>query len=94
MSCIMLCTYLYIYASLITLITHSEDAFDEYAQLMGETDGDGDQSTCAVVQKSSMIFVITDETQLLQLLSTSTNPGNLYTMIENIVSCIFLFHNM
>ena len=90
----MLYTYLYIYASLITLITHSSDAFAEYAQLMGETDGDDDQSTCAVVQKSSMIFVITDETQLLQLLSTSTNPGNLYSMIENIVSCIFLFHNM
>ena len=61
---------------------------------MGETDGDGGQSMCAVVQKSSMIFVITDETQLLQLLSTSTNPGNLYSMIDNIVSCIFLFHNM
>ena len=61
---------------------------------MGEVDGDGDEGTCAVVQKSSSIFFITDETHLLQLLSTSTNPGCLYSMIEGIVSSSFCLTNL
>ena len=69
---------------LCTLLQSPADAFAEYYHLMSENEGSSE--CCVVTNRSNKMFHITDDTPLVVLLSSATDPGKLYSMIASIVS--------